>query len=71
MALNGFGLWPEDELVCPPSDFNAELGLRIIGYNTKNLSAAIMAFKLHYIQTEVNDILDEKTISTIYSIYNK
>ena len=71
LALNGFGLWPEDELVCPPSDFNAELGLRIIGYNTKNLSAAIMAFKLHYIQTEVNDILDEKTISTIYSIYNK
>jgi len=71
LALNGFGLWPDDILPCPPSDFNAEQGLQIIGYNTKNLSAAISAFKLHYIQTEVNDIIDEKTISTIYSIYKK
>jgi N-acetylmuramoyl-L-alanine amidase len=27
---------------------------------TQNLPAAITAFKLHYIQTEVNAILDEK-----------
>ena len=71
LALNGFGVWPDDILPCPPSDFNAEQALQIIGYNTKNLSAAIIAFKLHYLQTEVNDILDEKTISTIYSIYKK
>ncbi|HKO76979.1 MAG TPA: N-acetylmuramoyl-L-alanine amidase, partial [Flavobacterium sp.] len=54
LALNGFGVWPEDTLECPPTDFNVEQGLQVIGYNTKNLSAAIMAFKLHYIQTEVN-----------------
>lgn len=71
LALNGFGLWPDEELPCPPSDFNSIQGLQVIGYNTTNLSAAIKAFKLHYIQTEVNDILDEKTISTIYSIYKK
>jgi N-acetylmuramoyl-L-alanine amidase len=71
LAINGFGIWPDDELPCPPPEFNVEQGLRVIGYNTKNLSAAIMAFKLHYIQTEVNDILDEKTISTIYSVYTK
>jgi N-acetylmuramoyl-L-alanine amidase len=71
LALNGFGLWPDDVLPCAPSEFNAEQGLQVIGYNTKNLSAAIVAFKLHYIQTEVNDILDEKTINTIYSIYKK
>lgn len=71
LALNGFGLWPDEELPCPPSDFNVEQGLQVIGYNTKNLPAAIMAFKLHFIQTEVDAILDEKTISTIYSIYKK
>lgn len=71
LSLNGFGVWPDEELLCPPPEFNAEQGLQVIGYNTKNLSAAIMAFKLHYIQTEVNDIMDEKTISTIYSIYKK
>lgn len=71
LSLNGFGVWPDDELPCPPPEFNIEQGLQVIGYNTKNLSAAIIAFKLHYIQTEVNDILDEKTVSTIYSIYKK
>lgn len=71
LSLNGFGVWPDDELPCPPPEFNVEQGLQVIGYNTKNLSAAIIAFKLHYIQTEVNDILDEKTVSTIYSIYKK
>src|SRR3970282_797706 len=69
LAENGFGLWGDDTLEPAPIDFNSELGLRIIGYDTKNLSAAIMAFKRHFIQTEVNDILDEKTINPIYSIY--
>ncbi|REH01168.1 N-acetylmuramoyl-L-alanine amidase [Flavobacterium aquicola] len=71
LSVNGFGVWPDDELPCPPPEFNVEQGLQVIGYSTKNLPAAITAFKLHYIQTEVNDILDEKTISTIYSVYKK
>jgi len=71
LALNGFGVWPDDPLPCPPDNFNIEQGLQVIGYNTKNLSAAITAFKLHYIQTEVNTTLDEKTIRTIYSVYTK
>jgi N-acetylmuramoyl-L-alanine amidase len=71
LAVNGFGVWPDEILPCPPPEFNVEQGLQVIGYSTKNLSAAITAFKLHYMQTEVNDILDEKTVSTIYSIYKK
>jgi N-acetylmuramoyl-L-alanine amidase len=71
LAQNGFGIWPDDELLCPPPEFNVQQGLQVIGYNTKNLSAAITAFKLHFIQTEVNDVLDEKTINTIYTVYKK
>ncbi len=71
LASMGFGIWPEDILEQAPADFNAEQGLRIIGYNTKNLPAAITAFKLHFIQTDVNAVLDAKTINTIYSIYKK
>jgi N-acetylmuramoyl-L-alanine amidase len=71
LALNGFGIWPDDVMEPAPINFNTELALRIIGYNTKNLSAAIAAFKLHFIQTEVDSVLDEKTINTIYSIYKK
>ncbi len=71
LAVNGFGIWPDDVLELAPLDFNAEQALRIIGYDTKNLKAAITAFKLHYIQTEVDAILDSKTVNTIYNIYKK
>ncbi len=71
LAINGFGIWPDEVLEPAPTDFNAEQGLRIIGYNTKNLPAAISAFKLHFIQSEVDTVLDEKTINTIYNIYKK
>lgn len=71
LALNGFGIWPDEVLEPAPANFNVEQALRIIGYNTKNLSAAIAAFKLHYIQTEVNSVLDAKTIDTLYNIYKK
>jgi len=71
LAINGFGIWPDDVLEPAPADFNVEQGLRIIGFSTKNLPSAIMAFKLHYIQTEVDAVLDQKTINTIYNIYKK
>ena len=71
LAELGFGLWYDTNLEKAPENFNIEQGLRIIGYDTRNLSSAIKAFKLHYIQTEVDDVLNEKTINTIYSIYKK
>lgn len=71
LALNGFGIWPDEVLELAPENFNVEQALRIIGYDTKNLPSAISAFKLHYIQTEVDSVLDEKTINTIYNIYTK
>ena len=71
LALNGFGIWPDEVLETAPANFNVQQALQIIGYNTKNLPSAIAAFKLHYIQTEVDSVLDEKTINTIYNIYKK
>lgn len=71
LADKGFGLWPDEFPEMAPEDFNAIQGLEIIGYDIKNISAAIRAFKLHYIQTTVNNQLDEHTINTIYSIYKK
>lgn len=71
LAEKGFGIWPDEVLEPAPFDFKIEPALRIIGYNTKNLTAAIQAFKLHYIQTDASSVLDRKTIDTIYSIYKK
>lgn len=71
LALNEFGVWSDEMLEEAPANFNPVQALRIIGYNTQNLPAAIQAFKLHFVQTEVDSILDQKTINTIYSIYKK
>ncbi|GEC71922.1 N-acetylmuramoyl-L-alanine amidase [Flavobacterium flevense] len=71
LAENGFGIWKDDILPLAPFDFNPELALRIIGYDTTNYNAAITAFKLHYMPEEVNAVLDQNTINTIYSIYLK
>lgn len=71
LAERGFGLWPDDSLAMPPEHFNPVDALRIIGYDTSNLKAAIRAFKLHYIQHEVNDVLTEDDICVLYNLYLK
>lgn len=71
LAENGFGIWPDAIIETAPVDFNPELALRIIGYDTKNLPAAISAFKLHYVKSEVDSVLNPKTIDIIYAIYKK
>jgi N-acetylmuramoyl-L-alanine amidase len=71
LATMGFGVWPDEVLELAPANFDTEQGLRIIGYNTQNLNAAITAFKLHFIQTEVDAILDQKTINAIYKLSKK
>ena len=71
LSENGFGLWQNSENLIAPITFNPEMGLQLIGYNTKNLPDAIKAFKLHYNQVEVDNILDQKTIDLVYNIYKQ
>lgn len=71
LAENGFGIWSDEVLEQAPVDFNVEQALRIIGYDTKNISAAVTAFKLHYVQSDVNDVIDDYTKNVLYSIYKK
>ena len=48
-----------------------EMALRIIGYDTENLDAAIKAFKLHFIQQEVNAELTERDLKILHNLYQK
>src|SRR5690606_10649212 len=54
-----------------PLDVDPEIALRIIGYDTSNLEAAIKAFKLHFIQTEVNGELTEYDLRVLNNLYKK
>lgn len=53
LAINGYGMWYGDTTAIEvPDNFNALQALRIIGYNTKDSSAAISSFKLHFIPAD-------------------
>ena len=71
LAENGFGLWQDEILEPAPENFDVVQALRVIGYDTNNLKATVTAFKLHYLPSEVDSVINEKTINTIYSIYKK
>ncbi|WP_373057198.1 N-acetylmuramoyl-L-alanine amidase [Zunongwangia sp. H14] len=63
-----------DRLLFPnivPSDFNYADALKIIGYDTSNLSSAIQAFELHFIQEDINGILSEHELKVLYDLYKK
>ncbi len=54
-----------------PASVDPEMALRIIGYDTSNLEAAIKAFKLHFIQSEVNGELNAMDLLILENLYKK
>lgn len=72
MAAEGFGYWYDDVLAMPPDDFDTVAALRIIGYNvTKNLNAAIEAFKIHFVQTDISQVLTPADKLILFNVYKK
>ena len=55
----------------PITTFNPREALRIIGYDTRDLPAAIRAFKLHFIQQNVGGPLTEADNRILYNLYKK
>jgi N-acetylmuramoyl-L-alanine amidase len=71
LAVQGFGLWYDDILVTPPADFNPIVALRIIGYDVRNQDAAIIAFKRHFIQTDILPVLTDIDKAVLFNLYTK
>jgi N-acetylmuramoyl-L-alanine amidase len=85
LAARGYGLWYEAAVLTDTTaaPFAADsLGqqlpgitpreaLRIIGYDTQDLPAAIVAFKRHFVQTDVSPILTENDRRILYALYRK
>jgi len=71
LADKGFGFWYDEVLKNPPADFDTEKALKYIGYNTANLPAAIEAFKIHFIQSDITKTLTPVDILVLYNIYTK
>jgi N-acetylmuramoyl-L-alanine amidase len=71
LAENGFGIWYDEFLTDPPENFDPAMALRIIGYDTRNLPAAIVAFKRHYIQSDLNTELTPLDLRVLYNLFLK
>ena len=54
-----------------PLPFNPREALRIIGYDTRDLPAAIRAFKLHFIQQDIGAPLSDADNRILYNLYHK
>lgn len=69
LAERGFGIWYADTTnVAVPEYFNSMEALRIIGYDLKDTSAAILAFKRHFEQDTTN-ILNDADKKVMYGVY--
>ena len=72
LADNGFGLWYGDTTnITIPADFNPSMALRIIGYNTANYTAAVEAFRRHFISVEGKGELTEAEKKILYVLMGK
>ncbi len=87
LAQRGYGLWydtaavaadttaapfaPADSLGRPGPGLSPAEALRIIGYDTRNLPDAIVAFKRHFVQNDLSPGLTERDRRILYAIYRQ
>lgn len=71
LAQNGFGYWSDDILELPPDGFDYTIALKLIGYDTSDIKAAIVAFKRHFVQTDITPVLSQLDLNVLYNIYQK
>jgi N-acetylmuramoyl-L-alanine amidase len=72
LADNGFGVWYDDTTnVIVPADFNSTQALRIIGYDVREIGAAIAAFKRHFLGEDRSKTLTEADKKVLYVLMRK
>ena len=71
LAQHGFGYWSDDILELPPDNFDYTIALKLIGYDTTDINAAIVAFKRHFIQTDISPQLTQLDLNVLYNVYQK
>ena len=71
LAEKGFGLWFDDTRDSVPANFNAIQALRIVGYDVKDSTAAIRAFKRHFLQDSTSKKINDMDRSILYNLQKK
>ena len=71
LAQHGFGYWSDDVLEVPPDSFDPAIALRLMGYDTHDINAAIVAFKRHFVQIDNSPQLTQLDLNVLYNVYKK
>ncbi len=71
LAKKGFGYYSDIIIVPAPLNFDSAIALRLIGYDTGNLPAAIGAFKRHFVQREGSGTLSQFDLDVLFNVYKK
>ncbi len=71
LAQHGFGYWSDDVLELAPDDFDYTTALRLIGYETSDVKAAVVAFKRHFVQSDINPQLTQLDLNILYNVCQK
>ena len=72
LAENGFGIWYTEnaDIVVPP-DFNNIHALRLVGYDVRDTSAAIMAFKRRFLSVNKDSLLTPEDQKVLFQLAQK
>lgn len=71
LADSGFSYWYDDTTnLMLPSGFNDIQALRIIGYDVRDTTAAIIAFKRHWLQ-DTMPVLDSAQYKVLFNVMKK
>lgn len=71
LAEHGFSYWSDDILELAPADFDYTTALKLIGYDTSDPKAAIVAFKRHFIQTDIKPQLTQLDLNVLMNLVEK
>jgi N-acetylmuramoyl-L-alanine amidase len=71
LSRHGFGYWSDEILELPPENFDYTIALKLIGYDTSDIKAAIVAFKRHFIQIDISPQLTQLDLNVLYNVYQK
>ena len=71
LADKGFGLWYDIPSALPPKDFDVENALHRIGYDTRDLPSAIIAFKRHFVKLDISPIMSSWDKCVLFNLYKK
>lgn len=71
LAQHGFGYWSDPVLELAPEGFDYTIALKLIGYDTSDIKAAIVAFKRHFVQSDISPQLTQLDLNVIYNVYQK